>query len=84
MVNGLPCKLPEAVDLGQFKERLSGWRTSVQELLNLANQVIKEDEEKSTTPLPPLPTVQRVEELVEFAKGINVELKELRKLKQVS
>ncbi|EUB62146.1 Lysine-specific demethylase 5B [Echinococcus granulosus] len=80
-VNGLPCTMPRMEELNRFKQRLEEWHTSACELLSLAEQPIVGDH--SGRPPPRLPEIHRIEQLVTFARGVDVELCHLKDLKHL-
>ncbi|VDD77339.1 unnamed protein product [Mesocestoides corti] len=79
VVNNLPCTIPGLGDLNRFKQRLADWYSSTHELLSLAEKPIVNDQ--NLEPCLALLCVDRIEQLVEFAEGVDVELRDLRKLK---
>uniref|UniRef100_A0A5K3FRG7 JmjC domain-containing protein n=1 Tax=Mesocestoides corti TaxID=53468 RepID=A0A5K3FRG7_MESCO len=81
VVNNLPCTIPGLGDLNRFKQRLADWYSSTHELLSLAEKPIVNDQ--NLEPCLALLCVDRIEQLVEFAEGVDVELRDLRKLKHL-
>lgn len=63
---------------------MAKWRATVSQLLESVCQPVDPKEAASDGARCQLPSVATVEELVQYANHVKVELKELRKLKQVS
>ncbi|VDO15307.1 unnamed protein product [Rodentolepis nana] len=85
-VNKLPCEFPEMEELNLLKRRIEEWQVSAFEVLTLSSQIVQSEKEEDTDlarPLPPLPELQRVEDLVNFGRNIEVDLKPLLPLRYV-
>lgn len=85
-MNKLPCAIPEIDELNLLKQRINEWHVSALEMLSLSCQSVNRDKEGDTdfTPIPTLPELQQVEDLVDFGRSIDVELKPLLPLRHVS